>query len=161
MSTPLLGSRLIAGVSPTLNGAGNPVPVRIAVDDGFTPPRLATVTVAMAETGTIYNGTTALKPKFASIAASSSGDNILVAAVSGKKIRVLAYNFIANGTVNAKFQSGASGTDLTGLKYCVVNSGIDSGWCPVGWFETAAGSLLNVNLSAGVAIGGELVYVEV
>lgn len=116
---------------------------------------------ASLETSTIYNGTTALTPKFAKIAAASNGDNTLVAAVSSKKIRVLAYNFVSNGTVNAKFQDGASGTDLTGLKYCVANMGICAPFNPAGWFETTATTLLNINLSAGVAIGGELVYVEV
>lgn len=100
--------------------------------------------------------------KFAKIAASSSGDNTLVAAVTGKKIRVIAYNLMANGAVNAKFQSGASGTDLTGLKYCgAAGDGVCANYNPVGWFETAAGSLLNLNLSGAVAVGGELVYVEV
>jgi hypothetical protein len=113
------------------------------------------------QTDVIMNDLTALTPKFAKIAASSSGNNTLVAAVSSKKIRVLAYNFISNGTVNAKFQDGASGTDLTGLKYCVANMGICAPFNPVGWFETSATTLLNVNLSGAVAIGGELVYVEV
>jgi hypothetical protein len=116
---------------------------------------------ASAETSTIYNGSTALTPKFAKIAASSSGDNTLVSAVVGKKLRVLAYNFMANGTVNAKFQSGAAGTDLTGLKYCVVNTGICAPFNPAGWFETASNTLLNLNLSGAIAVGGELVYVEV
>lgn len=116
---------------------------------------------ASSETGTVYNGTTALTPKFAKIAASASGDNTLVAAVTSKKIRVLAYNFISNGTVNAKFQSGAAGTDLTGLKYCVANMGLVAPYNPLGWFESAAGVLLNLNLSAAIAVGGELVYVEV
>lgn len=116
---------------------------------------------ASSETTTVYDGSTALTPKFAKIAAASSGDNTLVAAVTSKKIRVLAYNFIANGTVNAKFQSGASGTDLTGLKYCVANMGICANYNPVGWFETASNTLLNLNLSGATAVGGELVYVEV
>lgn len=113
------------------------------------------------ESNTMTAGGTATTPKFAKIAASTNGDNTLVAAVVGKKIRVLGYNFIANGTVNAKFQSGAGGTDLTGLKYCVANMGISVAFSPVGWFETASNTLLNLNLSAGIAVGGELVYVEV
>jgi len=112
-------------------------------------------------TDVIYNGTTALTPKFAKIAASGSGNNTLVAAVTSKKIRVLAYNFISNGTVNAKFQDGAGGTDLTGLKYCVANMGLVAPFNPAGWFETSANTLLNLNLSAAIAVGGELVYVEV
>lgn len=103
----------------------------------------------------------ALTPLFAAISASSNGNNTIVAAVTGKKIRVLAYNLMSNGTVNAKFQSGAGGTDLTGLKYFVANTGIVAPFNPVGWFETAAATLLNVNLSAGVAVGGEVVYITV
>lgn len=133
--------------------SANSQPVTIASDQGALP--------ASAETSTVFNGSTALTPKYATIAASSSGDNTIVAAVTSKKIRVLAYNFIANGTVNAKFQSGAAGTDKTGLKYCVANMGICAPFNPVGWFETASNTLLNLNLSAAVAIGGELVYVEV
>lgn len=157
---------LIAGQAGIAGGTGT---------DGATVPRVTLATnvglpagtallgkvSASVETSTVYDGTTALTPKFAKIAASSSGDNTLVAAVTSKKIRVLAYNFIANGTVNAKFQSGAAGTDLTGLKYCVANMGICAPFSPTGWFESASGVLLNLNLSAGVAVGGELVYVEV
>lgn len=116
---------------------------------------------AVLGTDAIMNGVTALTPKFATIAASSSGNNTLVAAVNPKKIRVLAYNFMANAAVNVKFQSGASGTDLTGLKYCVANGGLCAPFNPVGWFETASNTLLNLNLSGAVAVGGELVYVEV
>lgn len=117
---------------------------------------------AFLATNSIMNGTTALTPKFATIAASTSGNNTLVAAVTSKKIRVLAYNFIGNGAVNAKFQSGASGTDVTGLKYMpAAGAGLVAPFNPVGWFETASGVLLNLNLSTGVAVGGELVYVEV
>jgi|GEM_PF-1635448 len=113
------------------------------------------------DTSVLYDGTTALTPKFAAISASASGNNTVVSAVTSKKIRVLAYNFIAAGTVNAKFQSGAGGTDLTGLKYCVANSGLVAPYNPAGWFETASNTLLNLNLSAAVAVGGELTYVEV
>lgn len=116
---------------------------------------------AKIATDAIQDGLTACTPKFAVIAAGTSGNNTLVAAVTGKKIRVLAYNFISSGTVNAKFQSGATGTDLTGLKYCVANSGIVAPFNPVGWFETAAATLLNLNLSAATTVGGELVYVEI
>lgn len=126
-----------------------------------TPDANSTV-IAGERTDSIYNSTTALTPKFAAIAASSSGNNTLVAAVTGKKIRVLAYNLIGNGAVNAKFQSGASGTDLTGLKYiAAAGGGICAPYNPMGWFETAAATLLNLNLSGAVAVGGELVYVEV
>lgn len=134
------------------------------VDVTSQPARVATTDTITAKLATdaIQNGTTALTPKFAVIAASSSGNNTLISAVTDKKIRVLAYNLIGNGAVNAKFQSGASGTDLTGLKYiAAAGGGICAPFNPVGWFETASNALLNLNLSGAVAVGGELVYVEV
>lgn len=116
---------------------------------------------AALQTDAIMSNLTALTPKFAAIAVSSSGNNTLVAAVTSKKIRVLGLYLVANGTVNAKFQSGASGTDLTGLAYLVANTGFVLPFNPVGWFETAVTTLLNLNLSGAVAVGGALVYVEV
>lgn len=93
------------------------------------------------------------------IAASSSGDNTIVAAVTGQRIKVVGFNFIGNGAVNAKFQSGASGEDLTGLYYMpAAGSGISVPYSEKGWFITRAGQLLNMNLSGAVAVGGVLVY---
>lgn len=102
-----------------------------------------------------------LVPKFAKISASTSGNNTLVAAVTGKKIRVLALSMVANAAVNGKFQDGASGTDLTGLFYMASTTGVVLPFNPVGWFEGTATTLLNLNLSAAVAVGGCLTYVEV
>jgi hypothetical protein len=113
------------------------------------------------ETSTIYNGTTALTPAYAVIALSASGN--VVGATAGKSVRVLAYNFIANGTVNVKFQTDQAGSpvDLTGLKYCVANMGICAPFNPVGWFQGESGKTLDLSLSASVAIGGEVVYINV
>lgn len=112
-------------------------------------------------TDAVVNGTTDLTPKFAPIAASSSGDNTIVALVSSKKIRVLSLVIMANGTVNGKFKSGTAGADLTGLFYLLANVGFVLPYNPLGWFESASGVLLNLNLSAAIAVGGCLVYVEV
>jgi hypothetical protein len=71
------------------------------------------MTVAALKTGETYDRGTSLVPKFAAIAASSSGANEVVAAVTGKKIRVLSYVEMANGAVNTKWQSAS--TDKTGL----------------------------------------------
>lgn len=100
--------------------------------------------------------------KYAKISASASGNNTLVAAVTDKKIRVLQYNFVVAGAVNVKFQSAAGGTDISGLKtFAAAGGGMGAGYSPVGWFETAAGALLNLSLSGAVLVGGELVYIEV
>jgi hypothetical protein len=112
------------------------------------------------ETSTIYNGTTALTPKFVAVAASSSGDNTLVTGVALKKIRVLTYMLSVSAAVNAKFQSSTAG-DLTGLFYFAANSGATAGFCQLGHFETVAGEDLQLNLSGAVPVGGYLLYVEV
>jgi len=111
------------------------------------------------QTDVIMDDATALIPKFAIISASTSGANTIVTAVSGKKIRVLSYNFIANGNVNAKWQSNT--TDISGLKYCTQYSGLVANFNPVGWVETASGEALKLNLSAAIAIGGEITYIEI
>jgi hypothetical protein len=116
---------------------------------------------APADTGSIYNGATALTPKFATIGASSSGATTIVAAVTSKKIRVLSYVITTNAAVNAKFQSHVTPTDKTGLIYGGANGGVSSGYSPVGHFETVAGEALDINLSAAVAVGGHLTYIEV
>jgi hypothetical protein len=99
----------------------------------------------------------------AAITASGSGDNTVVAAVTGKKVRVQRYEISASGAVNAKWKSGAS-TDLTGLLYLAAAGDTadadasDSGAGDDFLFETAAGSALVLNLSAAVAVGGFIDY---
>lgn len=123
----------------------------------------STIAIA-ADTSKIANGAsgTNLTPKFAKIAVSSSGVNIIVAAVTSKKIRVLQWIVKANAAVNFKWQSHTTPTDLTGLFYnSAQGDGAGGAFCPVGHFETVAGESLDLNLSGAVAVGGYLIYVEV
>jgi hypothetical protein len=93
----------------------------------------------------------------ASVQVTGSGDNEIVAAVAGKKIRLLSYVLMASAAVNAKWQSNA--TDITGLKYFVAaGGGIVAPHNPAGWCETVAGEKLDLNLSGAVPIGGEITY---
>ena len=104
----------------------------------------------------------------ASIAASSNGDNTIVSAVAGFSIRVISYVLsFSTGTVNAKWMSGTGGgaTALTGLIYGPLAAGASQTVvAPAndgnarGWFQTDGGKALNLNLSAGVAVGGHVVY---
>ena len=99
--------------------------------------------------------------KRAAINGATLGNNTLVSAVSGKKIRVYQILLVATGTTTVQFQSGAGGTNLTGDMALAANVGFSSGWCPVGHFETAEGVLLNMSLSAAVSVEGWLLYAEV
>jgi len=137
---------------------------RISTDMDTAKTRAAsTDTIGAAlMTNVISNGTTALTPKFASISAASSGDNTLVAAVTDKKIRVLSAILVVAGDVDVAFESGASGTALTGdMSLAADGNGFVLGFNPVGWFETAVSTLLNLELSAAVQASGCLTYVEV
>lgn len=110
-------------------------------------------------TGAIYNGTTSTTPAFVAIDAASSGDNTLLAAQgASNKIRVYALYLVSAGTVNVRFESGASGTALSGQMNLVANTGFVLPYNPLGWFETAANTLLNLELSGAVSVDGGFVY---
>lgn len=99
---------------------------------------------------------------YAVVAAASSGDNTLVAAVTGEKIRVLALVLVASGGANTvRLESGASGTALTGQMDIGDNGQLILPYNPAGWCETAAAALLNLELSAATAVAGLLAYVTV
>jgi hypothetical protein len=96
---------------------------------------------------------------FAAINATASGNTQVVGAVSGKRIRVIAYAVVANATVDIKFRSGTT-TDITGTMHLVEGGGIAHAY-DGGLFETAVGQALNINLSANATVGGYVVYREV
>ena len=132
--------------------------------DVLSLPALVRTTDSIAaalQTDAIMNGTTALTPKFAIIDAATSGDNTIVAAVASKKVRVIACLLVAAGTVNVRFESGASGTAKSGQMNLVANTGFVLPFNPSGWLETASNTLLNLELSAAISVDGLLVYVEV
>jgi hypothetical protein len=129
-----------------------------------TQPASAATTdtmTCMGDISTMQQGLTSITRKFAKIAASTSGNNTIVAAVSAKKILVLGWEMIASGTVTAKFQDGAGGTDLTGP----VALTAQTRWSAVPWqyghIITSTNTLLNINLSGAIAVNGHLIYVEV
>ncbi|HKS27836.1 MAG TPA: hypothetical protein VJS44_08455 [Pyrinomonadaceae bacterium] len=99
--------------------------------------------------------------KRAVIDCANSGDNTLVAAVTGKSIRVLNIVLIASAAVTVRFESGAGGAALTGQMQLAANGGFAPGFDPFGHFQTAAGELLNLELSGAVSVDGWLTYVEV
>lgn len=99
-------------------------------------------------------------PQYVVVDAAALGDNTLVAAVTGKKIRVLAMMLIANGGANTiRFESGASGTALTG--HMILTAQIVVPLSGYGWFETAVGELLNLELAVATQVAGVLVYEEI
>lgn len=118
--------------------------------------------IAHSETSTIYQNGTARTPSFAVIDAASSGDNTLLAAQgAGNKIRVHQLFLVSAGTVTVRFESGAGGTALTGQMNLVANTGFVLPYSQIGWFETAANTLLNLELSGAVSVDGNFAYTVV
>jgi hypothetical protein len=101
--------------------------------------------------------------QYAVVAATTGGDNTLVAAAgAGVKIRVVQLVLVATGGANTvRLESAASGTALTGLMDLVADGQLVLPFNPAGWCETVANQLLNLELSAGTAVGGVLGYVTV
>ena len=128
------------------------LPARVATTDGVG---------AFLATNSIMNGVTALTPRFVVIDHATSGDNTILSAVVSRKIRVLSCFLVSAGAVNVRFESGASGTALTGQMNLTTNSGFVLPFNPVGWFETASNTLLNLELSGAISVDGSLTYVEV
>jgi hypothetical protein len=95
---------------------------------------------------------------FGVINATTSGDTQVVAGVTDKRIRVIAFCIVASGAVNVKFRSGT--TDITGPMSLVSGGGVAHAY-DGGLFETAVGQPLNINLSAAQQVGGYVVYREV
>ncbi len=120
---------------------------------------------ATADTSSIGNAGTSLTPKYAAFGVASSGDNTLIAAVSDKKIRVLALMSITDAANNVYLTNGASGTVLFGgstnkIKL-VANGGFVLPFNQVGWFETTSNVDLVINMSAATSFAGGITYVEV
>jgi hypothetical protein len=98
--------------------------------------------------------------------ASGTTDGAIVAAVTGKKIRLLHYSAMTAGTAtDLTFTSkpAGAGTALSALKSCGVNGGLVSGYCPAGVIpDTTVSQGLSATTSAsGVATGIDVVYAEV
>lgn len=93
-----------------------------------------------------------------SVSAASSGDNTLLAAVTGHKIRVLSYTLVAAGTVTVAFESAASGTALTGDMTLIAGVPLVVPFQREGHFETAVSALLNLELGGNVQVSGHITY---
>jgi len=100
-----------------------------------------------------------IKHAFANVAQSQT-DSEVVAAVTGKRIRVLAYHCQAGDTgTQVTFQSNS--VAISSLKDNAANGGAVGNFNPLGWFETVAGESLKVTTGAGSDTGIDVGYVEV
>lgn len=101
--------------------------------------------------------------KYAVVNAAADGDNVIIAAVAGKSIRVLGYALTgastAGGTITLQ---DTAGTPVVHAKLAIANNGGVSyaGGLQAPAFQTAAGTGVEVNNPTGVDTFGHMVYVE-
>lgn len=104
-----------------------------------------------------------LKRAKANVAASST-DSTLVAAVAGKRLRVLAMVAVCGATsTDLTFTSkpAGAGTAISPLFANAANGGEVLPFNGAGWFETESGEGLSVTTGAGSATGILVTYIEV
>ncbi len=110
--------------------------------------------------GVIYSGAAALTPVTAPINVSASGNTTVVAAVAGKRIYVLRWSVRASGPVTIQWLDTAAAV-LSGPRPLVAYASDGGDYCPASIYQTGVGNGLVLDLSAAVAVGGELTYVVV
>ena len=114
---------------------------------------------ALAESTLSYDAKRATV-EFAVISANTSGDTTIAAARAGKQFIVLNYNYMSNGAVNVHWRSAT--TPITGNAFLVeAGRGKVCPYSPKGWCKTAIGEALVINLSAAIAIGGEVAFIAI
>lgn len=92
----------------------------------------------------------------AKIDVATIANHTIVPAVARHRIRVIAYKYLAAGTVNATFKS--NDTALEGPIPLVVNSGAVCSECMEGHLLTAEGEALKLTLDAAIQVSGHLTY---
>jgi hypothetical protein len=102
------------------------------------------------------------------VSTNTSGDNSIVSAVSGYAIRVIGYVLTAANAVNVTWKSdtGGGAVALTGaLQFTFTTTGSvaplvvpESQPGGRGWFQTAPGKALNLNLSGAVQVNGHVLW---
>lgn len=112
----------------------------------------------------IFGGGHALpKFAFANVAASTT-DESLVAAVSGKKIRVLSVALsciTATTTIVFNTKPAGAGTAISATFTTPTTNVSAIPFSPLGHFETDTGEGLTVTTGAGNPIGVQITYIEV
>lgn len=150
----------VAGtVAATQSGTWNVGLTGVTIDGQGRPA----VQAVPSGVGVVTDPATAAAPykrAFANVAASQT-DAAVVAAVGGKKIRVLGLALVCGGPVTFNTKPGGAGTAISATFSPSVSGVIVLPETPAGWFETAAGEGLSVTTGAGSTVPIQVIYVEV
>jgi hypothetical protein len=88
----------------------------------------------------------------------ATGNTTIAAAEAGARFRVLGVAMISTLANSVKFQSNT--TDISATFPLGANGGFVLPFNEHGWFETALGEALNVNLSVATATGVQVQFIK-
>lgn len=92
----------------------------------------------------------------AAINHAANGDNTIIAARTGQRIRVYQLFFVVNAAVNIIFKEGSN--NLTGTINMLANGSFVLDFSGYPWFTTASGSAFLINLSAAQQVSGRIYF---
>ena len=95
-----------------------------------------------------------INPQRAGVTRTSSGQ--VVAALANHKIRV--YAVYANGLLATALKLQSNASDISGTFSLAANGGFVLPEAKTGWFETASGETLNVNMTVATTVGFQVIY---
>lgn len=110
-------------------------------------------------TDRLFSGVTSCTPAFAQLTTSATGNQEVVASVSGKKIRVIAAALYGNASASVQWISSTAA--ISPLAYVGSNYGYVLPFNPAGWFETASNAGLRINATGSTNIGVHVTYITV
>lgn len=140
----------------TMDSAGR---IHVNVGTSLAAARTTDSVAVAMQTDAVMDGLTARGIGYGVIDHAASGNNTIVAAQGvGLRARVHAVYLVVASAVIVRFQSGAGGTALSGQIQLTANAGFVLPFSPIGWFQTAANTLLNMELSAAVSVDGGIVF---
>jgi len=93
----------------------------------------------------------------AAINASSTGDNTIVSAVSGKNVLVFKIFFVSSAATTVTFKDGTS-TNLTGAVTLAAGGSFVLDLDSEPWFTTTAGNAFIINQSGTAQLSGRAYY---
>lgn len=102
------------------------------------------------------------EPKFARVNATADGDNLIVAAVATKRLRVISYALVVSAAGTITIQDTAGAPVIFAQFPLAANGGISyAGGLDAPAFESGPGLGIEINNPVGVDTLGHITYVEV
>lgn len=102
------------------------------------------------------------EPKFTRVNATADGDNLVIAAVVGKRLRVISYALAVSAAGTIAIQDTAGAPVIFAQFPLAANGGISyAGGLDAPAFETSPGLGIEINNPIGVDTLGHITYLEI